>query len=199
MMGTAAASISSDTPLATAISVAWPIRPNPVMSVQACTGNGCRASAAALLSMRIDATARATTSSATRPNLMAVPMIAGADGLGEQQHVTGLGAGVGPHARRVDRTGHGIAELDFAVAHGVAAEQRHARLAQGVHAAAEDRANGVGVEGVFGKGRNRERREGTSAHGVDVAQRIGGRNLPVEIGVVDDGREEVDRLHQRRT
>ena len=39
---------------------------------------------------------------------------AGAERLGEEQHVAGAGAGVGQHARGIDRAGHRIAELDFA-------------------------------------------------------------------------------------
>ena len=39
---------------------------------------------------------------------------------------------------------------------------------------------------------------GSAAHGVDVAQRVGGGNLSEDIGVIDDGREEVDRLHERQ-
>ena len=42
-----------------------------------------------------------------------------------------------------------------------------------------------------------ERRERTAAHGIDVGQRIGRRDLPVGKRVVDDRREEIRRLHQR--
>ena len=36
----------------------------------------------------------------------------------------------------------------------------------------------------------------TPAHGVDVRERIGRRNLPVKVGIIDDGGEKVDRLDQ---
>ena len=39
--------------------------------------------------------------------------------------------------------------------------------------------------------------DGASAHGVDVAQGVGGGDLAECVGIVDDGREEVDGLHQR--
>ena len=39
---------------------------------------------------------------------------------------------------------------------------------------------------------------GRAAHRIDVAQRIRGRDLAVDVRVVDDRREEVDSLHQRR-
>src|SRR5262249_27667647 len=38
-----------------------------------------------------------------------------------------------------------------------------------------------------------------AAHSVDVAQRVGGGDLAVHVRVVDDRREEVDRLDQRRS
>ena len=56
----------------------------------------------------------------------------------------------------------------------------------------------VGVEPVFGKAGDRQRRQWPPAHRVDVAQRVRRRDLPVDVGVVDDRREEVHRLHQRR-
>ena len=37
-----------------------------------------------------------------------------------------------------------------------------------------------------------------AAHGVDIAQRVGGRNLAEDVGVVDDGRKEIDRLDERQ-
>ena len=64
-----------------------------------------------------------------------------AERLGEEQHVAGARAGVRDHARRIDGAGHGVAELDFAILHGVAAEQRDAGFAQLVEPAAEDLAD----------------------------------------------------------
>ena len=40
-----------------------------------------------------------------------------------------------------------------------------------------------------------ERRDGTAAHGVDVAESVGGGDLAELEGIVDDGREEVDSLN----
>ena len=61
----------------------------------------------------------------------------------------GARAGVRQDARRVDRAGHRVAELDFGVLHGVAAEQRDAGLAQLVEAAAENVADRVALEALF--------------------------------------------------
>ena len=50
----------------------------------------------------------------------------------------------------------------------------------------------------FGKAGDRQRGERPAAHRIDVAQRIGGGDLAVDVRVVDDRREEIHRLHQRR-
>ncbi len=42
-----------------------------------------------------------------------------------------------------------------------------------------------------------QRGDRPSAHGVDVAQGVGGGDLAESVGIVHDGREEVDRLDQR--
>src|SRR5262249_32050465 len=36
-----------------------------------------------------------------------------------------------------------------------------------------------------------------AVHGVDVAERVGGGDLAVDVGVIDDGREEIDGLNER--
>ena len=185
-------------PLATAISEAWPSRPKPVMSVQACTSRPCSASAAALFSVRIEATASATTASPARAELDGRADDAGADGLGEQQHVPDPGAGVGPHPGRIHRAGHRIPELDLAVAHRMAAEQRHARLAQRIDAALEDQRGSCRC-----RARLRESRQSPapSAAARPWRRRRSASSPPRSarrVGVVDDRREEVHRLHQRR-
>ena len=47
---------------------------------------------------------------------------------------------------------------------------------------------------VAGKHVQVERQQRGSAHGIDIAQGVGGGDLPKEIGIVDDRREKVDRL-----
>src|SRR5204862_6332084 len=56
----------------------------------------------------------------------------------------------------------------------------------------------LALESFLRKPGNRERRQGPAAHRIDVAQRVGGRDLAVDERVVHDRREEVDRLYQRR-
>jgi hypothetical protein len=50
---------------------------------------------------------------------------------------------------------------------------------------------------IFWERRNRECGQRTAAHGVDVTQRVGRRDLAVYERIVDDGGEEIDGLHQR--
>ena len=52
--------------------------------------------------------------------------------------------------------------------------------------------------GLIGKADHRERRKRPAAHGINIAERVGGRNLAEGVWIVDNGREEVDRLHERQ-
>ena len=74
----------------------------------------------------------------------------------------------------------------------------HAGLAQFVEAAGEDGGDDGGVEVLLRESRDRERGDRPAAHGVDVAQGVGGGNLAIGIRVVDNRREEVHRLDERR-
>ena len=122
---------------------------------------------------------------------------AGAEALGQDQGVAGLGARVGQHARRVYGSGDGIAELDLLVGNAVPADHGATGLLH-LRKTAEQyllqRFN-VALRGVR---HNRERRERLAAHGVNVAQGVGRRDLAEGVRIVDDGREEVHRLHQRQ-
>ena len=157
------------------------------------------ASAAALFSVRICATARSITSSRRAAELDRGADDARAERLGENQAIAWLRAGVGENAFRIDRAGHRVAEFDLAILHRVSAKQRDAGFAQLVEAAAKDLRDVVGVQAVLRKRRNRQRGERAAAHRIDVAQRVRRGDLSIDIRVVDDRREEVHRLHQRRT
>ena len=65
-----------------------------------------------------------------------------------------------------------------------------------VRAAGQDLAHHL-VGQVRGKGRDVQREQRPAAHGVDVAQGVGGRDSAVGGRVVHDGREEVDGRDQR--
>ena len=56
----------------------------------------------------------------------------------------------------------------------------------------------AGLEPLLREAGDRERGQRTAAHRVDVADRVRRGDLAVDVRVVDDRREEIDRLHERR-
>ena len=48
------------------------------------------------------------------------------------------------------------------------------------------------------KADQRQSADGPAAHGIHIAQRIGGGDLAEDVRIVDDGGEEVDRLDERQ-
>ena len=96
----------------------------------------------------------------------------------------------------MDHAGDGVAKLDFRIAHAVAANHH----ASGLHHLGEAAGKYLlqDVEIAFiGKADDGQRRQGTSAHGVNITQGIGGRNLAKGVRVVNDGREEIYGLDER--
>ena len=169
------------------------------MSVHACTPvKRVRTLAAALLSVRIDATASSTIVGRDAIEFDRRADDTGADRLGEDQCVANLCAGVGEDARRIDGARDRVSKFDLLVLHGMPAEKRDAGFAEFVVPTLEDGGDDVDVESLFGKARNRERRERPPAHRIDIAQRIGRGDLAIDIRVVDDRRKEINRLHKRR-
>src|SRR5439155_1434468 len=68
-----------------------------------------------------------------------------------------------------------------------------------VEAAPEDRSNRASVEPFAGECGDRECCQRRATHRVDVAQRVGRGDLSVGVRVIDNRREEIDRLHERRS
>src|ERR1039458_9314943 len=120
---------------------------------------------------------------------------AGADLLGEDERVAGTRAGIRFDASGVDGAGDGVAEFNFVVGDAVAAEDGAFGLAHFFGAALEDLLE-RGQIAFSGIGQDGERRDGAAAHGVDIAQGVGGGDGAEGIRVIDDGSEEVDGLHQ---
>src|SRR5258705_7695639 len=109
-----------------------------------------------------------------------------------------MGAGIREYGGRGDRVGARITELDFEILDGVTAEQRDPRLAEFVEAAAENGADRFRFEAFFRKCCDRQRRQRPAAHRIDVADGIGGGDLAVAVWVVDNRREKIDGLDERR-
>ena len=127
------------------------------------------------------------------------PDDAGAERLGEEQDVARLRAGIGEDSSGINRTGDRVAELDFPILDRVPSEERDTGPAQRIEAAAKNGADRRAIDPFSGEARNGERRQRTSAHRVDVAQRVGGSDLTIGVRIVDDRGKEIDRLHQRRS
>src|SRR3984957_1982767 len=120
---------------------------------------------------------------------------AGADGFCEEENVAGSRAKVAPDFIGMDEAGDGVTEFWFVIADGVAAEDCAIGFAHFVEAAAHDLFEDF--EGSGGRKRDDgEGGDGAAAHGVDVAEGVGGGDLAEEIWIVDERREEVDRLDE---
>src|SRR5579859_2072973 len=96
----------------------------------------------------------------------------------------------------MDQAGYGIAELCFFVADAVAAYYGASGFDHFGEAAGENALEDADV-GLVGETDEGHRGERLPAHGVNVAERVGGGDLAEGVGVVDDGRKEVDRLYER--
>jgi hypothetical protein len=119
-----------------------------------------------------------------------------AQSFGEKQAVAGLGAAIGEYPVGIDEAGHGISELGFLVANAVSAHHRALRFHHLRKTASQDLLQYFEIA-LSRKTYVGQRGDGTASHGVNVAQRIGGRDLTEGVGIVDHGGEEVDGLYQR--
>ena len=90
------------------------------------------------------------------------------------------------------------AVLDLFVDDAVAADDHRAALFDLIGAAFEDLAEDGDIHLALGKADDVHAGLGLAAHGVNIAQRVGRGNLAEEIGIVDDGREEVHRVDDRQ-
>ena len=91
----------------------------------------------------------------------------------------------------LDDAGDGQAILRLVVVHGMPSHDQHARLKSFVRTASEHAHKDV-LGKVDREADDVERGHRPPAHGVDVAEGVGRGYLSERVGVVDDGREEVD-------
>ena len=115
--------------------------------------------------------------------------------LGEHQLVAGARPAVVDDLAGARHAGHRQAVLGLLVIDGVPAGQLGAGFGDLLGAAAQHLGQRLQAN-IDRPGDQVHGRQRPGAHGVDVGERVGGRDLPEPVGVVDDGREEVDRLHQ---
>ena len=121
---------------------------------------------------------------------------AAADPLGQQDDVARLRARVAQHALRVHEPSHSQPVLRFLIDDRVPAGHRSAGFAHLRCAAAQDLRGHVRGQ-ILREGRDVQREEHPAAHRVDVGHCVGRRDRAVFVGIVDDRREEIERLHQR--
>ena len=120
---------------------------------------------------------------------------ADAQPLRQHERVARLRPAVVDDVGRTREAGHGEPVLRLLVLDRVAAGHLGARLLHLVEAAAQDLGEHVVAE-LRRPGHEVHRRQRPGAHGVHVRQRVGRGDRAEQVRVVDDGREEVDRLHQ---
>ena len=94
----------------------------------------------------------------------------------------------------MDGAGDRYTVLELGVLDGMPADQYYPGLVHLVNAAFEHVPEDGDIHGFLGKADDIQSRQGLAAHGVNVAQGIGDGNLAELIGIVDDWREEIDRL-----
>ena len=166
------------------------------MSVDACSSNSRATSAAFRFSADICATVRASTSGSAARAWIAPMITPVPSGLVSSSASPHAGRGIALDPCRVRQAGHRQAVLRLHVDDRVSARDRAPGFAHLVGPALQDCGDHLGGE-ILGKGRDVQREQDIGAHRVDIVQRVGGRDRAEAVGVIDQRREEVQRLHDR--
>jgi len=119
---------------------------------------------------------------------------AGAEGFGEDEHVARNGGLIGHHAGGINDAGNRQAVLHAGVAHGMSPHDDPPRCFHPFRAAFEDFSQHFQSKFIIGKGHDVESGFDAAAHGEDIAHGVGGGDLAVDEGIVDEGGEEVEGL-----
>ena len=143
----ATASISSVTPLASAISRAWPSRPNPVTSVTPCTSRPRHGLGGGAIQREHGGDGSLHVRRVARPRFRAVAMTPVPIFLVSTSTSPGRGAGVGFDPVGSNGAGDCIAEFDFGIVDAVAAEDHASRFVDFFRAALEDLLEVVQIAG----------------------------------------------------
>ena len=196
-MGTRPGQSSMVHPAPSAISLAWPIRPKPVTSVQALGRRGTAARAASRLSAAIRSVIARYSAPLSSSALAAVVRIPVPRGLVSTSRSPSLAPRLVQYRSGVDQAADaqavlGLRVLDAVAACGHCASLRHlgrAPLQDGPHRLPRQ---------AGGDGQQIHGQPGLAPHGVHVGEGIGRRDLPKVIGVVHHRWEEIHRLDQRQ-
>src|SRR5437764_1298562 len=98
-----------------------------------------------------------------------------------------------PNSLRIDEARHRVAKLNIVIANRVAANDGAICFHHLRKPAANDGFQNLRIP-LVGETHNRERGNRLAAHGVNIAQGIGCRNLSKGRRVINDGGKEIDRL-----
>src|SRR5690606_33023784 len=113
------------------------------------------------------------------------------------QHVAGARAAVAPDQGGIDQADRDQAVDRLHRVDGVAAGDGDAGVAAGAGAAVEDARDRLRGEHVHRHAHQGQGEQRGAAHGVDVADRVGGGDAAEVVRIVDDGHEEVGGRHDR--
>jgi len=97
---------------------------------------------------------------------------------------------------RMDHARHGQAILQLLVLDAVPPDKRNPCLGHLVASPLENLPENGDVHLLDGKGDKVHGRFWDPAHGIDIAQGVGRGDLPEPVGVIHDGREEIDCLYK---
>src|SRR5690606_33911248 len=106
-------------------------------------------------------------------------------------------AAVARDQRRIRLADYAHAELRLGIVDRMSTNDGNARLERDIAAAANDVLEHAAAEQVTRKRDETECEQWARAHRVDVAECVGRGDAPEVVRIVDYGREEIDRGHQR--
>ena len=95
---------------------------------------------------------------------------------------------------RVHRAGYGKPIFQLGIVYAVSAHQRNAGFFHLVYPALEHVFQDGYVQLFYREADYVHGGQGLAAHGIDIAQGVGDGNLAEVVGVIDNGREEIDGL-----
>src|SRR5580704_1659041 len=95
----------------------------------------------------------------------------------------------------MNQSGDGVTEFQIVIANGMSADDEASGFGHFCQAAAHDLIERRGIAALW-KSDERQRGNGSAAHGVNVTERVGGGDLAKEIRVVNDGGEKIGGLHE---
>ncbi len=116
------------------------------------------------------------------------------DWLGKYHDIAGLGAGFKCQFFRVDYTGNRKPVFKFLIFHTVSPQQNYLCLFELVQSAAQYLPQDRDIHRFNGETNQIHGCDGFTAHGIHIAEGIGGSYLPESVGVVNDRGKEIDGL-----